>query len=254
VASRRIVEKRTLPDGLMALREELTLTEIMRLIERTARWVAPETFWLLPIWFPEYARRVYFYKANWSEPQMNKNRQTGISEHKREVNTYANKTLTLALGLRPDDRQNWSYCHVWGVDDALYQKSNAIVQNRHFYSCVANLVLLPTPLKAFTDTMSEVKAMIRICARNLYGWHCPHESMAEAIAGIDVWGDWSAYPASWPRKPGDAPPPGVMPLNDGIRFDAKARLTRVRQDLELAGPHYPKDEVRKALAYWRIEV
>ena len=45
-----------------------------------------------------------------------------------------------------------------------------------------------------------------------------------------------------------------MPLNDGIRFDAKARLTRVRQDLELAGPHYPKDEVRKALAYWRIEV
>jgi len=200
VASRRIVEKRTLPDGLMALREELTLTEIMRLIERTARWVAPETFWLLPIWFPEYARRVYFYKANWSEPQMNKNRQTGISEHKREVNTYANKTLTLALGLRPDDRQNWSCCHVWGVDDALYQKSNAIVQNRHFYSCVANLVLLPTPLKAFTDTMSEVKAMIRICARNLYGWHCPHESMAEAIAGIDVWGDWSAYPASWPRR------------------------------------------------------
>jgi hypothetical protein len=238
----------------MALREELELAEIMRLIERTARWVAPETFRLLPVWFPEYARRVYFYKANWSQPQMNKNRETEISEHKREGNNYANKALTQALGLRSGNRQNWSCCHIWGVDDALYQESNMIAQDRRFYSCVANMVLLPTPLKAFTDTMSEVKAMLRICARNLYGWHCEDESMTEAVAVIDAWGDWSAYPASWPRKRGDEIPPGVMPLNDGIRSDAKARLTRIRHDIEYAGPHYPKEKVREALAYWRIEV
>src|SRR6266702_2259452 len=93
-------QTRTLPDGLLALQQELQLTEIMRLIERTARWVAPETFRLLPVWFPEYARRVLFYKANWSEPQMNKNRETGASEHKREVNNYANAALTQALGHR----------------------------------------------------------------------------------------------------------------------------------------------------------
>jgi hypothetical protein len=158
------------------------------------------------------------------------------------------------LGLRSNVRPNWSCCHVWGVDDALYQESNAVVQDRRFYSCVANMVLLPTPLKAFTDTMPEVKAMLRICARNLYGWHCPHESIAEAIVAVDSWGDWSAYPATWPRKPGDALPGGVMPLDDGIRSDAKRRLTRIRQDLAHAGSHYPKDEVRKALAHWRIEV
>jgi hypothetical protein len=88
----------------------------------------------------------------------------------------------------------------------------------------------------------------------LYGWHCEDESMTEAIAVIDAWRDWSVYPASWPRKPGDELPPGVMPLNDGIRSDAKARLTRIRHDVEHAGPHYPKEQVREALAYWRIEV
>jgi hypothetical protein len=246
--------KRTLPDGLKALQDELHLSEIMRLIERTARWVAPETFRLLPVWYPEYARRVYFYKANWSEPLLNKNRQTEIAEHKREVNVYASKALTHALGLRSDDRTNWSCCHIWGVDDALYQASNAVVQDRQFYSCVANMVLLPTPLKAFTDVMSEVKAMLRICARNLYRWHCPHEDLAETIASIDAWDDWSAYPQSWPRSPEEALPLGVMPLNDGIRSDASARLARIRRDLRQAGPYYPRDEVRQALAYWQIEV
>jgi hypothetical protein len=69
----------------------MRLTEIMRLIEHTARWVDPETFCLLPLWYPEHARRAHFYKKGWSEPQMNKNRQTGFVEHKREGNVHANK-------------------------------------------------------------------------------------------------------------------------------------------------------------------
>jgi len=52
-----------LPDGLAALQAELPLAEVMRLIERTARWVDPETFRLLPIWYPEFARGAYFYKS-----------------------------------------------------------------------------------------------------------------------------------------------------------------------------------------------
>lgn len=127
MVSRSTAVKATLRDGLEALREELELSEIMRLIERTARWVAPETFRQLPVWFPEYARGGYFYKADWSQPRMNKDQRTGMSEHKREANTYANKTLTRALGLRSDDRPNWSCCHIWGVDDASYQKSNEVV-------------------------------------------------------------------------------------------------------------------------------
>ncbi len=59
-------------DGIEVLLGVLTLREVVSLIERTARWVAPETFRLLPVWFPEHARRGLFYKGNWSEPQMNR--------------------------------------------------------------------------------------------------------------------------------------------------------------------------------------
>jgi hypothetical protein len=244
----------TLKDGISALRDVMRPSEVMRLIERTALWVDPETFRLLPLWYPEHARRSYFYKRNWSEPQMNKSRQTGHTEHKREGNIHANKALTYALGLRSDDRQNWSCCHIWGVDDALYQEANAVVQDHRYFSCVANMVLLPTPLKAFTDTMFEVKAMLRICARHLYGWHCDHKSLAAAIATVETWGDWDAYPKSWPRTH-DAPlPPGVVKLDAGIRQSASRRLERIRHDLENAGEHYPRDRVREALAYWKIKL
>jgi hypothetical protein len=51
-------------DGLDALRAEIGVDEIAALIERTARWVAPETFKLLPVWFPEHSRRSLIYKTN----------------------------------------------------------------------------------------------------------------------------------------------------------------------------------------------
>lgn len=151
-------------DGLDAWREEIGLDEIAKLIEWTARWVAPETFRLLPVWYPEHARRRHSYKTNWSEPQMNTSHRTGVSIHKTEGNVFANQALTLALGLRKANRPNWSCCHLWGVDDPKYQKANDVVSDHRFYSCIGNMILLPTPLKAFTDTMPEVKAMLRICA------------------------------------------------------------------------------------------
>jgi hypothetical protein len=120
VTSGRIEQERTLPDGLIALREELQLSEIMRLIERTARWVAPETFRLLPIWFPEYARGVYFYKGNWSQPQLNKSRQTGIAEHKREVGTIGPRIRR--AGLEPQAaRRHLESCN-WTIGSDLTRK------------------------------------------------------------------------------------------------------------------------------------
>ncbi len=181
-------------DGLEALRSVMSLREIASLIERTAKWVAPETFKLLPLWFPEHARKERFYKNNWSEPQMNRNRATGHSTHKSEGNLNANKALTLALGLTNKRRPNWSCCHIWGIDDARYQLSNVVVMDRRFFSCVGNMVLLPTPLKAFTDTMPDVKAMLRICARNLYGWQCDHDNLLATTTTLDDWNDWESYP------------------------------------------------------------
>ena len=241
-------------DGLVALRKVMSLREIASLIEHTAQWVAPETFKLLPVWFPEHARRGLFYKRNWSEPQMNRSRATGHSVHKSEGNLNANKALTLALGLKKEHRPNWSCCHIWGVDDASYQLSNVVVMDHCFFSCVGNMVLLPTPLKAFTDTMPEVKAMLRVCARNLYGWRCDHDSLLATNAALDAWRDWDAYPESWPKTPHEKMPLGVVALSPTIRESARKRLADIRHDLEHAGSFYPRDKVRAALAYWKIQL
>jgi hypothetical protein len=241
-------------DGLEALRRVLSLREIGSLIERTAQWVAPETFRLLPVWFPEHSRRGMFYKANWSEPQMNTNRTTGVAVHKSEGNIHANKALTLALGLRNKLRPNWSCCHIWGVDDASYQLSNDIVMDRRFFSCIANMVLLPTPLKAFTDAMPEVKSMLRICARNLYGWPSEHSEFLAMNRTLDGWSDWEAYPESWPRKQGEKLPLGVVPLSPAIRASAQKRLECIRHDLAHAGSFYPREGVKEALAYWQVQL
>lgn len=239
-------------DGLETLRSVMSLGDIASLIERTARWVAPDTFKLLPLWFPEHARRGSFYKKNWSEPQMNTNRETGNAVHKAEGNRYANEALTLALGLRKKLRPNWSCCHIWGIDDARYQLSNVVVMDHRFFSCVGNMVLLPTPLKAFTDTMPEVKAMLRICARNLYGWQCDHDNLLATNTALDSWTDWEAYPESWPRTPHERLPLGVVELTPTIRTSAQNRLASIRRDLEHAGSYYPREEVTAALAYWKI--
>lgn len=253
-SGKRNTDADMLPDGLEALRRELGLTDVMRLIERTARWVDPETFKYLPVWYPEHARRGLFYKANWSEPQMNRNRQTGVTIHKFEANIYASKALTLALGLRAVERPNWSCCHIWGVDDATYQNTNTVVQDRRFYSCVGNMVLLPTPLKAFTDVMIDVKMMLRVCALHLYGWSCDHEEVAGVASEVAEWTSWDSYPDSWPKPDRNSLPLGTVKFSARIKASADRRKDAIRKDLISAGPHYPRAEVREVLDYWNLRL
>src|ERR1700758_4666496 len=117
--------------------------------------------------------------------------------------------------------------------------------DRKFFSCVGNMVVLPTPLKAFTDTMPEIKAMLRICARNLYGWQCDHESVRPINAALDNWTDWQSYPDSWPRKPNEKLPLGVASLTPAIKASMERRKAAIRCDLDQAGKYYLRDEVRK---------
>ena len=241
-------------DGLEALRRVVSVREIAAWIESTAQWVSPQTFKELPLWFPEHARKARFYKGNWTEPQMNMSRATGQSDHKKEGNVNANKALTLALGLRSKLRPNWSCCHIWGVDDASYQLSNVVVMDRRFYSCVGNMVLLPTPLKAFTDTMPEIKQMLRVCARNLYDWKCDHDSLLALNSALDDFDDWESYPKSWPRTPHEKLPIGVVPISPAIQASVLKRKAKIAHDLQHAGGNYPRDQVRAALAYWKIEL
>jgi hypothetical protein len=102
--------------------------------------------------------------------------------------------------------------------------------------------------------MRDVKAMLRICARNLYDWHCDHQGAADGLATVDGWTDWSAYPASWPKADRASLPRGVVKLDDNIRQSAARRRQQIRNDLTNAGAHYPRDSVREALAYWKITI
>ena len=244
-----------LPDGLKALRHELSFGAVMGLIERTARWVDPTTFRYLPVWFPEHARGSLFYKSDWSEPQMNRTGQTGVSVHKRESNTYANKALKQALGLRSTDkRRNWSCCHIWGLDDPSFQVSNVVVQDHRFFSCVANMVLLPSPLKAFTDVMVDVKMMMRVCALHFYNWSCDQNEVANIAEEVRHWARWDDYPESWPKPGRNSSPRGLVPFSEPIKKAADRRKAAIRRDLTAAGPHYPHDKVRKALDYWKLSL
>jgi hypothetical protein len=100
--------------------------------------------------------------------------------------------------------------------------------DRRFFSCVANMVLLPTPLKAFTDTMPDVKAMLRICARNLYGWPSDDHEFLATNAALDKWTEWNSFPQSWPRTPREKLPLGVVELSPTIRACAESRARRRR--------------------------
>ena len=241
------------PDGLDAMRKVLGTAQVMRLIERCARWVDRATFKYLPVWYPELARNDPLYNANWSEPRMNRNRRTGAKEHKHEGNTAANIALTHALGLRTKERPNWSCCHIWGVDDVSNQESNVVVQDKRFYTCVSNMVLLPTPLKAFTDAMIEVKMMLRVCAYHNYGWLCEEEEIKDVAGAVIKWKKWDDYPKSWPR-PGreKARPKGTMKLTKQIKKSADRRIAKIRKELESPGKHYPDEEVRKVLSFWNL--
>jgi len=240
-------------DGLDALREQLDIKTTMRLIEQTAQWVDRETFEYLPVWFPEEARRDLMYKKNWSEPQYNTNRRTGEKIHKRVGNVGANKALTMALGLRSSERPNWTCCHIWGIDDPTYQISNSVASDKKYYSCVANMILLPTPLKAFTDVMQDVKDMLRISAAYYYNW-TPDNHDVPALSEIEARCHWSNYPESWPTEIKKIEPKGVVKFNRKIKDSVDRRKLAIQNLLENAGSHFPRSEVIDVLRFWKIDV
>ena len=90
---------------------------------------------------------------------------------KLEENIRAGKALVCALGVRPSPKpRTWTVCHIWGYDDDRFATESIIVKDPRYYSCVGNMVWLPTPMKGFTDTVPEIKRMLRTCAYYLYGW------------------------------------------------------------------------------------
>jgi hypothetical protein len=236
------------PDGLEELKSELPL--ITEIIARTARWVHPNTFSAFPVWYPEVARGTPSYNADYS--QVYKHKQTS---EKVEGNIYAQKALRYALGAT--DSGNWTVCHIWGIDDPKFQRPNSIVKDPRYYSCVGNMIWLPTPLKGFTDSVPEIKLMLRTCAFHVYGWVCEHEDEDTIRQATTIKNSVipSGYPLTWPRHKGEKLPPNTAPFTEVIRDRIKKRKAEITTKLQSdSHTHYPRESVRRVLEFWRIDL
>ena len=192
--------------------------------------------------------------ADWTRRYTNTRRSTGETAEKSDTNTRANWALWQALGFpRGRKPKNWTVCHIWGIDDPDFQQCNVVVQDPRFYTCVANMVALPTPLKAFTDSVPEVKLILRVCAYYLYGWTCEHESVKEQADLIRSGFIPHDYPASWPTPQRDVHPPGLVPCSERTLGFVRNRKAQIRREIDGAGPLYPRDRVREVLKFWSIE-
>lgn len=225
-----------LEDGIAAFRRHMAPQAVASILAATCRWVDPATFALLPVWHPYTARKEPLYSEGWTRPMTNRDAA------KFERNTAANKTLTEALGLRGKGRTNWTCCHVWGNDDALFKSCRSEVNDPRFYTCPANMVLLPTPLKAFTDAVPEVKAALRYGARVLYGFW--PESRAEPDANAA-----GCYlPDSWRAAPGF---PGVMAQSGLVDRTARLRASQLSALMSARPRYFPYAKAREAVLYWQ---
>ena len=221
-------------DGLQAFNREIDAKEVARIIGKLARWPDPDTFRILPVWHPEIARKQPLYKADWMTPQTNNGKQ------KFEGNSIANADLSKALGISRKERPNWTCCHIWGNDDTTFSSGHAEVNDPRYYSCIANMVLLPTPLKAFTDAVPQVKAALRLAAFHLYGF-LPEGKSSPTIADA---GDW--LPAGWDQGEVE----GIRTLNKKIEKSTRIRGSEILKQLRDPIGKYPTTQVESVLLYW----
>ncbi len=237
------------PDGLSLIVRELP--QVMRMIVQTARWVHPDTFRALPVWCPDTARGRARYDAAWSRQLVH-----GNGTPKVEANIRAASAFVEALGVKtPPKPKNWTVCHIWGYEDEKFSGKSHVVQDPRFYSCVGNMVWLPTPLKGFTDAVPQIREYLKVCAFHLYGWACEHDDVQAAAERVRSGAVPEGYPSAWPTAERHELPPGTAPRSDRVRASIARRKAAIRGQLangELT--NFDHDSVREVLAFWRIEL
>jgi hypothetical protein len=235
-------------DGLSEIEGDIPF--VVTIIARTALWVHPETFRALPVWCPDTARGLPVYDARWSRHLVSRK-----GAPKKEANIRAAGALCEALGLPKRRPKNWTVCHIWGFDDEKFASKSHVVQDRRYYSCVGNMILLPTPLKGFTDVVPLVKEYLRVCAFHMYGWTCEHEVYAAAAEQIKSGKIPAGYPNEWPTSKRRSFPLGTAKFDAGVRSSIAKRKARIKRELEHVGlKHYPREAVCEVLRFWKVDL
>jgi len=236
-----------MPDGLDIFKAACVKMGIpvMDLIVGTARWIDPRVVSVLPVWYPAFHRGMPLFKRDWKTPKLLKRK-----EPKFETNERANWTIKTALGGKGT---NWTCCHVWGYSDSTFQEKGSLTYDPRYYTCIPNLVLLPTPVKALTDSMPDVQQALRVLSWQLYGWT---PDPADAKEAEQIRSGWvpEHYPSDWPRNRGERAPLGLVRATSATLAKARARKARIDDELRRAEtgelPNYPADSVRRILLSW----
>jgi len=228
-----------LPNGIALFMQILANHHVnpVDLIAESARWVDPRMFQALPVAFPHAARGLPAFNVQWQPAT------------RTETNEHANLALYKALGERRRNDRSWTVCHLW---DCFVEQRNVVVTDRRYYTCLANMVLLPTPLKALTDSVPEIKYALRFRSYQLYGWCCDYPdpqvlNEANRIANLAHNGD---FPAHWPAIWSAAPAAPASQVPQVVLDWVNARKESITQLCHAAPENYPVTEVRQVLTHW----
>lgn len=222
-------------DGNDVLADTVEPSVLADTLARVCRWPDPKAFALLPVWHPETARKQPLFTKRWSAQMTNRDAP------KFQTNDEANRMLTKLVARNAMSRPNWTCCHIWGNDDARFQSNHSEVNDPRFYSCPANMVLLPTPLKGLTDAIPEVKAALRWVAYLIYGFIADDR----IVPSKEQAGPW--LPERW--RNGEVP--GIVEMTGEIEKRIMSRFGRLRADFREAPNKYPRDQVHAVVSYWR---
>lgn len=92
---------------------------------------------------------------------------------------------------------NYHACHVW--EKSCYDEK--------YYTCIANLVLIPAPLVGLTDYHSEIAKILKYRAFELFNWYLGESPPPKPIK----------YPSLW-KEPAD--------FSETVRQSVKKRLKK----------------------------
>lgn len=243
-----------IPDGNEALRDDIPA--VVELIERTARWVNPETFRRLPVWAPHTARGRPLYDAGWTRRYTNTRKATGVTAEKFEGNVAALQALVAALDVASPKPKNWTVCHIWGYDDPSFAQQSSVVQRSAILLVRRQHGVVAHAAERLHRHAPGNQGHAPVCAFHLYGWACEHPSVAEQAAKVTSGWIPDGYPKSWPSP--DHPgllPPGAAPFSERIAREIAKRKRKIKIDIENATfLYYPKEEVLGVLKFWGIEL
>ena len=158
-------------EGLMAAAKKLEINFIS-LVAETAIWSSPEVFIELKksnpngTWYPNRRRA-----------KKNEKKGTKQGNIVFDDNTHARNAIKKATGIN-EEIKDYTACHIW--TKSCY--------DHRYHTCIANLILVPSPIASLTDHHHHVVECLKFRAFEIYGWY--HEEKETPTRPI-------CYPSNW---------------------------------------------------------